>query len=156
MCVLLGVDGDGHPIRAHKQGVLVRHCFVGARLLVDDATGANVCVELGVHLEPLADNERGLRVCGDVGQPFQVPVEVSAVKQSLLGIGCGVYPRSVGFGEAVLFTRDGVAAVIKFAVVRGPQGLVAHSVFHIIVVPGGAPCAKEVDFVAGASVLVAC
>ena len=83
-------------------------------------------------------------------------MEVSAVKQSLLGVGCGVHPRSIGFGEAVLFTRDGVAAVIKFAVVRGPQGLVAHSVFHIIVIPGGAPCAKVVDFVAGSSVLVGC
>lgn len=100
------------------------------------------------------DSQWGLRVYGDVGQPVQVPLEVSAIEHNLLGFGCGVYPRSVGFGKAVLFTRDGVTAVVEYAVVRGTERLVAHSVFHVIVVPGGAPSAKEVDFVASASVLV--
>lgn len=66
-----------------------------------------------------------------------------------------MYPRSIGFGKAVLFTSDGVGAGVEFAVIGGTESLVAHSVFHVIVIPGGPPCAaKEVDFVAGASVLV--
>lgn len=134
--------------------MLVRHCLIGPRLLVGDATRANVGIELGIHLQPLADSLWGLRVCGDVGQPVQVTAKVSTVEQSLLGVGCGLYPRSIGFGKAVLFTSDGVGAGVKFAVVRGAESLVAHSVFHVIVIPSGAPCAKEVDFVASASVLV--
>lgn len=81
-------------------------------------------------------------------------MKVSTVEHSLLGVGCGVYPRGISFGETVLFTSDRVGAGVEFAVIRGTEGLVAHSVFHVIVIPGGAPCAKEVDFVAGASVLV--
>ena len=134
--------------------MLVRHCFIGPRQLVGDATRTNVGIELGIHLQPLADSQRGLRVCGDVGQPVQVTAKVSRVEQSLLGVACGLYPRSIGFGKAVLFTSDGVGAGVECAVVRGTEGFVAHSVFHVIVIPSGAPRAKEVDFVAGASVLV--
>lgn len=134
--------------------MLVRHCFIDPRLLVGDATRANVGIELGIHLQPLADNQWGLGVCGDVGQPVQVTAKVSTAEQGLLSVGCGVYPGSIGFGKAVLFTSDGVGAGVEFAMVRGTEGLVAHSVFHVIVIPSSAPCAKEVDFVASASVLI--
>lgn len=144
----LVIYSNGHLVRPAKGRLLVRRMIQWGASLPRDTAGANVRVEIGVHLEPADDRLRRGPIHPDHCQLLMVASKVSAVKQRLLCPGVGVRPRGIGFRKSILLARDSTAVVGR------SEGLVTHAILHVIIVPAAARLGNEVELMARPCVMV--